>query len=152
MIKQGNVTEFNANALVPQRRGCYDHLSEYRRTQKTSNLREFTKKGGKVWSCDKSSSHCYEPSTMLFDCPEIKPQQRIYWEYPTNWWRYITICLQLPNLLQVGEKEGDPWKIFYNKGRVSWEQGRMSGEFTITNTINKYDWLIIALRQSYKVK
>ena len=50
-----------------------ENIEEYRRPQIRQNSPQ---KGGKVWSHDKQFLVLLRCSTMLFDCPEIKSQQR----------------------------------------------------------------------------
>ena len=57
------------NAQVPQWRGCYDDLSEYRRLEMTSTLPKIRqKKAGKCGHMKKkASSYFYDTSMMFYD-------------------------------------------------------------------------------------
>ena len=66
-------------AQVTQWQGCYDDIYEYRRLEATSNSPEFAKKeAGKCGHVIKdlhTSTTLLQCSMMIFDCPEINPQQ-----------------------------------------------------------------------------
>ena len=136
------------NAQVTQWRGCYDDICEYRRIEVTSNSPEFAEKKRESVVTWQKIFLLLRPLYNVLRCFSTVlrltlNKARIHWEYTENTlrtgediWRFD---FNSPRInYGWGENECDLWRIFHNKGRTSWEQGRIFGEFTENKKVVRF--------------